>query len=103
MSVPIKRWKGTRARIEKILWDHPECRDDLDRVIAKIWWEDIKEDKLLSALGLLSRLSKGELTPPETIRRTWQLVQMKYPALRGKKYNERHGIGFDVQEKIVKE
>ena len=105
MSVPIKKWKGTKERVEKLLIDHPNMRDDLVLVQLNIWSEDLQK-RLLKSYGALtfndfvSSMVSDKLTPSETIRRTWQKLQQENANLRGKKYNERHNIGKEVTQKI---
>lgn len=106
-DVPIKKWKGTKARVEIQLRLHPEMRDDLDELIAVIWWNDFAilipnvDASRLPCSEFINALRKGKLTPPETIRRTWQKLQMENPELRGKNYKERHKTSVEVRASIT--
>lgn len=109
MSVRIKRWKGTKHRVFLQLTNYPELRDDLEQTIATIWYNDLKNEfgaaelKTFTALQFLAHLKNGNVTPAETIRRSWQILQFKNPELRGKKYNERHKKSVEVRKEIVNE
>jgi hypothetical protein len=76
--------------MKKILEQFPEYRDNDLALIADIWANDLK--KLGYAIDLqtfFNMLELGRLTNPETIRRTRQKFQQRYPELRGLKYNIR--------------
>lgn len=108
MSVPIKKWNGTKARVEKLLREHPNMRDDLDVIILSIWTDELqkhynKSSSLLMYSDFINAMLSEKLTPPETIRRTWQKLQEKNPSLQGLKYAERHKTGKEATQEIVNE
>jgi hypothetical protein len=82
--------KPLKYDMKKILEQFPEYRDNDLALIADIWANDLK--KLGYAIDLqtfFNMLELGRLTNPETIRRTRQKFQQRYPELRGLKYNIR--------------
>jgi hypothetical protein len=85
--------KPLKYDMKKILEQFPEYRDNDLALIADIWANDLK--KLGYSIDLqtfFNMLELGNLTNPETIRRTRQKLQQRYPELRGANYNVRQQI-----------
>lgn len=90
MGIQIKQLK---PRVLKKLKDHQHLRDNDSKLMANIWYDDIvrlkKDPKELSAYGLLTFISDGKLSNPESIRRNRCKLQQIYKELRGNTYSER--------------
>ena len=93
----------TRTRVIDLLKEHPHLRDNDERLIANIWRQDLMivgvDIKQLSAMHLLKRFAEGQLTNPESVRRTRQKIQQHNIELRGNTFVERG----NRQEEIVNE
>lgn len=103
-DVPIKKYKPTRQRVINLLQKNSILRDDLEQLITTIWYWDLKaiekEAEQITAKEFLIIYRSGQLTPAETIRRTWQQVQEKFPDLRGENWMHRHNVGEAVRTTI---
>ena len=70
-------------------------------LIAFIWWQELpeeaKESKAVRALFV--RLSQGDFSNPESIRRARQLIQAQDETLRGKSYKYK----ITEEEKLVRD
>ena len=94
----IAKSKDIRALLEK----SPHLKDDDKKLIATIWWHELRE------LGidpepfrrLLDLFVDGSLSNPESIRRTRQKLQQEYPGLRGEIYKKRHQHQEQVKEEL---
>ncbi len=64
-------------------------RDDYRKLISAVWWHQIGNDKQMTALQLLNKLTNKEIHHPESIMRARRKIQEKYPELRGETYKER--------------
>lgn len=82
---------GTRKRVERLLRAKPHLRDNDDKLIASIWYNDagMADNNDMPAIDLLNMFADGKLTNPETIRRSRQQLQEQNPGLRGESYTER--------------
>jgi hypothetical protein len=84
-----------RQRIETILAATPHCRDDDNRLIANVWYNELlslhgeEGYSRLSGHELLGLYAKHKLSNPESIRRMRQKIQEVQPLLRGKTYKAR--------------
>jgi hypothetical protein len=83
----------TKKIVEKYLFGYPHLRDNDERLIATIWNEELSNkgitSKEISGYDFLGYFASGELTNPESIRRTRQKLQEENVELRGLKYKER--------------
>ena len=96
-------------KVEKILRECPDARDNDIQLIANYWLDELKEMKYKEGRDFVlthreitlfyNLLSDGHLSNPESIRRSRQKLQQVNPKLRGEKYNERHAAA----KKVVKE
>ena len=88
------------ARVKILLERNASLRDNDAKLMLDIWKQDGMEANLKSLWFFEAWFMNA--TPPESIRRTRQLVQEKYPALRGKSWNSRHKQGDLIREEIIK-
>ena len=92
-----------KKRVENFLTNYPHLRDNDEKLIANIWTQDLMakgvDIKKISAMHLMTRFAEGQLTNPESVRRTRQKIQQNNENLRGKSYKERG----NKQEVIVNE
>ena len=99
---------GTKKElITKLLTEQPYIRDNDNVLIAEIWKNEIficskqaPDVHRILGLDMLDYLRMGELTSPESIRRTRQKIQQENPALRGDKYNARHKGQEEVKQEL---
>ena len=97
--------KNVKDRVASLLEEHPSLRDDDNRLIANIWFNDAltaNPDLSISVVkDFLQLVADGNLTNPESIRRSRQLVQEKNPHLRGNTYNMRQSNKRNIQKEII--
>ena len=90
MAVNIR---STKVRVQKLLIQKKYLRDNDDRLIATVLFQDIRRmgynPSDVSGLFVLDLLAKGKLTNPESIRRSRAKLQENHPELRGEVYNRR--------------
>jgi len=88
-----------KDKVKGFLTNLPHLRDDDNKLIASVWFEELKdkgyEPQSITAFMFLKILADGKLTNAESIRRCRAKFQETNPALRGKIYAQRH------KEKIV--
>jgi hypothetical protein len=88
--------------VELILTAFKATRDNDMDLIARVWFAETKYIDVLSATDFLIRVAKSEVSSPESIRRRRQLLQAKYPELRGTKYEERRVYSKKYKEHVIK-
>jgi len=80
-------------QIRRLLEMDESYKEDDNKLFARFVYDELKlkgiDPKTLSALDLLTMLSKGKITHFETIRRGRQKLQSENPHLRGKNYDKR--------------
>ena len=98
-------------KVEKILRECPDARDNDNYLIGSYWHEELMQIKEMKERDFVFDLTDkeidlfcdiiegGMLSNPESIRRSRQKLQQVNPKLRGEKYNERHAAA----KKVVKE
>jgi hypothetical protein len=95
----------TSDRVKKYLVAYPHLRDDDNKLIAKIWKDEAKVHGMGAVnytANFLALVHDGKLTNTETIRRARQMIQAKYPNLRGNAYQKRHEKKEDVSEEVLR-
>ena len=94
--------KIIKDRIITILRKISAYRDDDNKLISTIWLHECKAKGLseMEAKKVLTLLANGELTSPESIRRSRQLVQEQDATLRGEKYKERQDRQTHIQGEL---
>lgn len=100
-----KNMKSTKDKVTYFLETAPHLRDDDNRLIACIYFNEIGKQKLemLNGVDLLRMLAEGKLIAPESIRRVRQKIQEERPELRGKTYKARIKQGEEVSKIISKD
>lgn len=88
MSLPFDL-QQVAVKVYSLLTDNPACRDDDRLLLIEIW---SRENKATDLAGFFKELLEGSISHPESIRRMRQKIQEKHPALRGEKYEARHGM-----------
>lgn len=87
MNVTLKN------KIMKLLQDKPFLRDDWQYVLSMIWKDQIGEhNHSASAYAFLGLLAHKQISSPESVRRSWQLILEENPMLRGPEYGKRHKV-----------
>lgn len=84
-------------KVYAVLTDLPETRDNDRILLAYIW---AKESRAGTVEEFLTELVEGDLTHFESIRRIRQKIQEQHVALRGEKYESRHGYEGAVCEQL---
>jgi hypothetical protein len=95
--------RKTQALVKSLLTEHPSLRESDERLIANIWYKEVKQitqKENATALELLKLLSEKKLTNSESIRRSRQKTQELYPELRGKNYKKRKEETAVVKENL---
>lgn len=93
--------KNKAELVKKLLQKNPHLRDDDNKLIATIWWNEIKKAGTDPSpyKPLLDMFAQGKLSNPESIRRVRQKLQENESELRGNMYSIRH----KEQEKVKSE
>lgn len=91
-----------RDEVRHWLHHRPDSRDSDEKLCALIWWGEMKALGMIdtTAQKLLTALSNGKFTSPESIRRTRQKIQEEEPELRGKSYVARKAHTKKVKEQL---
>tara|TARA_R110000824_G_scaffold292578_2_gene480982 strand:+ start:640 stop:957 length:318 start_codon:yes stop_codon:yes gene_type:complete len=86
---------NTKEKVKFWLHNHPDLRDDDNRLCSNIWAEEIdllenvnKEDAIIKFLQLYA---SNKLTAAPSIKRARAKIQEENPEYRGLKYNLRKG------------
>lgn len=87
--------------VKRALEQFPEARDNDGMIIALIWYNELTEDERKKHLPFLDKISKGEITNPESVRRTRQFVQTKHPELYGESRTARKSKSVEIKNKIL--
>lgn len=96
----FQKLKETKPRVKYLLEKYPHLRDDDYKLISYFFYLEVPNIKELSAVEFLEKLSKGELSHTETIRRNRASLQKEFEHLQGNVYKERHEEGEDVRKNI---
>ena len=85
--------KKHEKEITYFLTNKPHLRDNDLKLLATIWWNEVKDKRLdtnsMSAQELLQMLADGKLSNPSSIRRCRAKLQEVNPQLRGQRYKNR--------------
>ena len=93
----------TSTIVKKVLINVPDCRDDDNLLILKVWAiqdPKLRDDKELTFIDFSKKFLKGKFANVESIRRSRQKLQQEFKGLRGKNYKERHDHQEDVKEQL---
>ena len=88
-----------KDEVIKLLKSNPHLKDDDNKLIANIWYSQIK-DKQYTAFEFLELFSEGKVANPQSIRRIRRKLQEEFPELRGKKWEKRHKEQKNVKEQL---
>tara|TARA_Y100000385_G_C13039266_1_gene614540 strand:- start:791 stop:1174 length:384 start_codon:yes stop_codon:yes gene_type:complete len=102
--------KEKANKVEDILREYPESRDNDNDLVAKYWHTELSQMKrdegtrfILThrEISLFYKvIQSGILSQADTITRARRKIQEEIPALRGEKYNKRHSATEIVKEEI---
>ena len=100
----VEKIKNIQDTVARLLFEQPDTRDDDKLLILKVWAEQnpLLRHPKYSFLGFAVDFLEGKYAEPESIRRSRQKIQEKYPSLRGGKYYERHKEELCMREEIKK-
>ena len=102
--VTLNKIKSVKNTIKKLLISTPKLRDNDDKLIATIWYNEVvRDNEALTAKDFLIVLGKGGLTSPEAITRARRKTQQHNPELRGTNYQGRLKEEINVRRGINKE
>ena len=90
------------STVKMVLQKYPECRDNDNTLIVKVWAEQkpsIKGKGYLLADFTLA-FKRGEFASTESIRRTRQKLQEEFHALRGLTYKVRQERQPKIKEEL---
>lgn len=94
----------TTEIVKRLLEQHSFLRDDDERLIGNVWANDLAklnlDPDLATARDFLRHFAAGNLTNPESIRRSRARLQQLHPELRGQKYAERHKHQEQVRQDL---
>lgn len=102
--VTLAKIKSVKGSVEKLLKSNPKLRDNDDKLIATIWYNEVvKKNEDLSAKEFLQVLGKGALSSPEAITRARRKVQQHNTDLRGENYQGRLKEEINIRRGINKD
>ena len=101
MEINIRK---TKKIVTGYLERYPHLRDNDERLIATIWHIELLDrgvnSKDITGFRLLEYFSNGELTNPESIRRSRAKLQEENVHLRGLKYKERKANTGNIKSQL---
>ena len=90
--------------VEKLLTEQPHLRDDDNKLLASVWYIQIKNYDLrpdkISGYDVLTMVAEKQLANAESVRRCRAKLQELKPNLRGKIYYQRHKHKSDVKREL---
>lgn len=91
-----------RDAVEQILINNPECRDDDNLLILKVWAEQnpMLRDHSTSFVQFSHQFLAGKYASTESIGRCRRKLQEENEALRGRSWRERHDEQENVKQQI---
>lgn len=92
--------KIIKEQIKRALEMFPDARNNDHMLLALIWHDELSPEERIVHMPLLDKISKGQMTNPESIRRTRQLVQVKFPELKGTNTEERHEHETEIKTQL---
>ena len=98
------RIKKSKDIVEKLLTEQPHLRDDDNKLLASVWYIQIRNMNFLPAqitgYDVLEMVAEKKLANSESVRRNRAKLQELKPNLRGKIYYERHNHKADVKQEL---
>jgi hypothetical protein len=101
----LQKIKNIQDVVKDALIRYPKYRDDDNKLVAYIWWKNLKNNNIpedIIAMDFLQLYAKNELPQADAITRARRKVQEENPELRGELYNERHQLKEEVKNNINK-
>ena len=96
--------KKVSTRIKDLLIQKPHLRDSDKKLLATVWWHDCTSKGYnpneLTTRKFLHLLADGQLTTPESVRRSRAKLQEENEDLRGEKYYKRKKLAKEVQTEL---
>jgi len=88
--------------VKAILIKHPSLRDDNPRLVANIWYEELKSlgIEITPQIKKVLTLISTELTSAESITRASRSLQNAVPDLRGKDWEKRQAYAPKVKKEL---
>ena len=100
----MEKLTAVTGLIKSYLEKMPKLRDDDRRLIANVWHNNLKYNKMdpneMTAMEFIRLYSKGNFISPSTITRNRRKLQETYPSLRGKLYTHRQRKASKVKEEV---
>ena len=91
---------AAKDKVYNLLVKHGHLRDNDLKLIACVWFKEVPNLHEITAYEFLKIFVSGELSNPESIRRTRQKLQETIPALRGAKYKKRQNSQTNVKQQL---
>ncbi len=96
--------KKSKDIVEKLLKEQPHLRDDDNKLLASVWYIQIRHMNMLpediSGYKVLDLVANKKLANAESVRRSRAKLQELRTDLRGKIYASRHNHIVDVKEEL---
>lgn len=97
--------KQTVDRVEYLLMNYPHLRDNDNRLVSNVWYNEAKDliddDHLMEgAEKFLELLAQGKFTPSKSIERCARKLKEKNPDLQGKNHRIRKANEKEVRKNI---
>ena len=102
--------KEKANKVEDILREYPESRDNDNELVAKYWHSELSAMRVEQGRRFIltpreinlfyNVIQSGMLSQADTITRARRKIQEEIPALRGEKYYKRHSATEIVKEEI---
>ena len=93
-----------RRIVHGLILKHHVLRDNDYKLVVAVWNRELLEQDIsireISGYDAFKLVSDGKVSPVESITRCRRKLQEEFPALRGARYNERHGIETEVKEEL---
>ena len=88
-----------KNKVIKLLKENKHLRDDDNKLMANIWFSEVKH-KNLTLLQFLEYYSLGKVSNPQSVLRMRRKLQEEFPELRGEKWIERHKEQENVKKQL---
>lgn len=86
--------------VKDLLEQKTQYRDCYYKLLTRVWWDEIKRSKTMTAKEFLTQLRDKQLSHPESIMRVRRKVEKEHEHLRGVTYAARK---VNEQNKVKKE
>ena len=90
---------NNKDKVIKLLKEKKHLRDDDNKLMANIWFSEIK-DKNLTSMQFLEYYATGRISNPQSVLRLRRKLQEEFPELRGEKWHERHQEQENVKKQL---